>query len=59
MTLNETKLQFAQDLAKMINESHLPPTVIRNVLADMDRVVAKIEEEAWQKSLEKEYENNG
>lgn len=48
MTLSEAKMQFAQNMANMINESKLPPTVIRNVLADMDRAVAQLEEQQYQ-----------
>ena len=51
MTLSEAKMQFAQNMANLINESKLPPTVIRNILADMDRAVARLEEEQFQKSL--------
>lgn len=54
MTLNEAKAQFAQTIATAINESKLPPTVIRLILADMDRAVAQLEEEQYQKSIASE-----
>lgn len=51
MTLAQAQGQFANSLADLINESKLPPTVIRNILSDMDRAVARLEEEQFQKSL--------
>ena len=59
MTLSEAKVQFATQLATAINESHLPPTVIRNVLADMDRVVAQLEEQQYQQSIAEKGEDDG
>jgi len=59
MTLSEAKLQFAQSIANLINESHLPPTVCRIVLADIDRTLAQLEEQQFQKSLEGKENDNG
>jgi hypothetical protein len=54
MTLSEAKMAFANKLATDINESKLPPTVIRIVLADMDRAVAQLEEQQFQSALNAE-----
>ena len=59
MTLSEAKLQFAQSIANLINESHLPPTVCRLVLADIDRTLAQLEEQQFQKALEGKENDNG
>lgn len=52
MTLSEAKLSFAQSVANLINESHLPPTICRIVLADIDRTLAELEEQQFQKAQE-------
>lgn len=52
MTLSEAKLNFAQSVANLINESHLPPTICRIVLADIDRTLAELEEQQFQKAQE-------
>ena len=61
MTLAEAKLAFANTIAQAVNESKLPPTVVRNVLADIDRAVAQLEEQQFQSALtaEEGEENNG
>ena len=51
MKLAEDKMKLAQDIASLINNSLLPPTVIRMVLADIDRMVAQLEETQYQKAL--------
>lgn len=53
MTLPEAKLKLAQDIAELINNSKLPPTICRMVLMDIDRSLAQLEEDIFQKSLEK------
>lgn len=59
MTLTEARTEFTQKVADAINQSKLPPTVIRLVLADMDRAVAQMEEEQWQKSIAEEGDADG
>lgn len=48
MTLTEAKLDFTQKIANAINESKLNPTMIRLILADMDRTLAQLEEQQYQ-----------
>ena len=54
MTLAEAKGVFAKKIADTINESKLPPTIVRMVLADIDKAVAVLEEQQYQKSMASE-----
>ena len=51
MTLGEAKAQLAQKIADAINESKLNPTMIRLMLADIDRTLAQLEEQQYQQSI--------
>ena len=54
MTLAEAKGVFAKKIADTINESKLPPTIVRMVLADIDKAVAVLEEQQYQKLMNAE-----
>lgn len=54
MTITEAKIDFSQKLANAINESKLNPTMMRLILADMDRTLAQLEEQQFQQALESE-----
>ena len=54
MTLVDAKIDFSQKLANAINESKLNPTMMRLILADMDRTLAQLEEQQFQQALESE-----
>ena len=58
MTLVDAKIDFSQKLANAINESKLNPTMMRLILADMDRTLAQLEEQQFQQALESEKESN-
>ena len=58
MTLAEAKVDFSQKIANAINESKLNPTMMRLILADMDRTLAQLEEQQFQQALESEKESN-
>lgn len=59
MTFAEAKLQFAQSLAKLVSETPLPATACRKVLVDIDMMLAQMEEQQFQKSLEGKENDNG
>ena len=59
MTINEAKFSLAQIIADAINESHLPPTMVRLVLADLDRALAQEEERLYQLALSEKGESDG
>lgn len=54
MTIADAKIDFSQKLANAINESKLNPTMMRLILADMDRTLAQLEEQQFQQALESE-----
>ena len=58
MTLNEARVDLSKKLADAINESKLNPTTIRLILADLDNVLAQLEEQQYQSAIaEKEGED--
>lgn len=54
MTITEARIDLSQKLADAINTSHLPPTMVRLVLADLDRALAQEEERLYQLALKGE-----
>ena len=58
MTITEAKIDFSQKLANAINESKLNPTMMRLILADMDRTLAQLEKLQFQAQFEEKGENN-
>lgn len=59
MTITEARIDLSQKLADAINTSHLPPTMVRLVLADLDRALAQEEERLYQLALSEKGESDG
>lgn len=59
MTITEARIDLSQKIADAINESHLPPTMVRLVLSDLDRALAQEEERLYQLALSEKGESDG
>lgn len=59
MTLIEARIDLSQKIADAINESKMPPTMARLVLADIDRALAQEEERLYQLAVAEKGEQNG
>ena len=59
MTIGEARAKFSQKIADVINESKLNPTMIRLILADMDRTLAQLEEQQYQSAVAENGEQDG